>query len=351
MLPNDIVRAILWGVSSFSLLANFVVITSRLKSKNFFVSKLLILTTVNSGQNMFLVNLALSDFLMGVYLFAIGSADAYFGKGYIVSAFNWRTGVTCKVIGFIGVVSNVASLLILTLISIERFSTIVLPFYRLRFGSKLTKITCAIVWGLSIVMALTPIILADFVEGIFGFSDICSGLPFVTIAKEEDREITTKYEDGIIKEITGSNDVPKSQWIYSQIVYIYFSATCVSVVTICYVSMFISVMLTRHMSGRQANNAEEVKMATKMSIIVLTDLFCWVPIIIAGVLTETGMEISTDMYAWFVVVVMPINSALNPLLYTVPLIKKKKKNKPSFIGEQKEKKKKFTEKLRNNWIP
>ncbi|KAJ8050922.1 hypothetical protein HOLleu_04305 [Holothuria leucospilota] len=346
MLPNGTLRIILWLVSSVSLLANFVVIVSRVKSKNYFVNKILILTTTSKGQNVFLLNLAISDLLMGVYLFAIGSADRNFGKGYIVSAIYWRTGITCKIIGFIGVVSNVASLLILTLISIERFLTIAIPFCKYRFGSKLTKITCAVVWAMSFVMALTPIILSDFVDGVFGLTDICSGLPFVTITKNADREIVTKYEEGIMKEIARAKDIPKTQWIYSQFVYIYLSATCVSVVTICYVSMFASVMVTRRKAGRQANNVEEIKIATKMSIIVVTDLLCWVPIIIGGILTETGVEITLDMYAWFAVVVMPINSALNPFLYTIPLMKRKKKNEPSFIGEQRELQVNVMDKLR-----
>ncbi|KAJ8034735.1 hypothetical protein HOLleu_21699 [Holothuria leucospilota] len=348
MLPSGTLRVILWLVGSVSLLANFAVIVSRIKSKNYFLSKILLITTSNNSQNTFLLNLSISDFLMGVYLFAIGSADVIFGKGYIVSALRWRTGITCKIIGFVGVVSNVASLLILSLISIERFVAIVLPFCRHRFGSKFSKVSCAIVWVLSVVMALTPIILSDFVEGVFGLSDICSGLPFVTITSQEDSEIITKYESG--KMLTELNKVPKTQWIYSQIVYIYFSATCVSVVTICYVSMFVSAKITQNLAGRNANNAEELKMAAKMSIIVGTDLLCWVPIITAGILTDIGTKITIELYAWLVVVVMPINSALNPFIYTIPLMKRKKKNEPSFIGEQRQLKENVTDKLQKKWI-
>ncbi|KAJ8033569.1 hypothetical protein HOLleu_23859 [Holothuria leucospilota] len=348
MLPSGTLRVILWLVGSVSLLANFAVIVSRIRTKNYFFNKIMIIT-VHKSQNTFLLNLAVSDFLMGVYLLAIGSADAIFGSGYIVSALRWRTGATCKIIGFVGVVSNVASLLILSLISIERFVAVVLPFCRHRFGSKFSKIACATVWALSVVMALTPIILSDFVEGVFGLSDICSGLPLVTIAKKEDSKIIANYQGGGM--FTEISDVPKTQWIYSQIVYIYVSATCVSVVTICYVSMFVSAKITKKLAGRHANNAEEVKMAAKMSFIVGTDLLCWVPIITAGVLTEFGTEISIELYAWLVVVVMPINSALNPFIYTIPLMKKKKRNEPSFIGEQRQPEMKDAGILQKKFIP
>ena len=36
-----------------------------------------------------------------------------------------------------------------------------------------------------------------------------------------------------------------------------------------------------------------------------------------GVAALCGAEISSEVYAWVVVFVLPINSAINPLLYTV----------------------------------
>ncbi|KAJ8047943.1 hypothetical protein HOLleu_00065 [Holothuria leucospilota] len=331
MLPNGFLRALLWLVGSVSLLANLTVILGRIKSKNHYLERVSLVTTTNKSQNLYLLNLAIADFLMGVYLFAIGIADANFSTTYSAS-FKWRKGIPCKIIGFIGVVSNVASLLILSLISLERFFAIVLPFCRRRFGSKLTKSTCAVVWVISAVMALTPMILSDHVEGVFGFSDICSGLPFVTIPIKEYSEGVPNHEERLQNGTTGSQDVLESQWLYSQILYIYFSAACVLVVTMCYVSMFVSVIVTRRLAQRHASNAMEIKMATKMSIIVGTDVFCWVPIIIAGLLTQSGVKMTVDMYAWAVIVAMPINSALNPFIYTISLMKKKEKNKPSFVS-------------------
>ena len=43
-----------------------------------------------------------------------------------------------------------------------------------------------------------------------------------------------------------------------------------------------------------------------------------------GILAVTGTEISGAVYAWTAVLVLPINSALNPFLYTVTAILGKK---------------------------
>ena len=45
---------------------------------------------------------------------------------------------------------------------------------------------------------------------------------------------------------------------------------------------------------------------------------------ISGIMALTGTEISGDVYAWTAVFVLPINSALNPFLYTLSAIIGKK---------------------------
>lgn len=50
--------------------------------------------------------------------------------------------------------------------------------------------------------------------------------------------------------------------------------------------------------------------------IVLTDSTCWAPIIILKILAFTDFEVSGDAYAWLVVFILPLNSAVNPFLFT-----------------------------------
>ncbi|KAJ8046182.1 hypothetical protein HOLleu_04778 [Holothuria leucospilota] len=331
MFPNHFLRATLWLVCLSAIMANLVVIIGRIKAKipamrNMFSAE------VSTNQNAFLVSLAIADFCMGVYLLSIGIADAKFGRAYFLAAYGWRNGTGCKIIGFIGFVSNVASILSLTFVSIERFFSISFPYSSFRFGSKLTKGICVSIWVISVVIALTPIIISAFSHGIFGLSDVCLGLPFVTVPEITENGVTISYGlHGNVESIT-QNDYKNLQWLYSQIVYIYFCSTCVLIITGCYVAMFISIIANKMRSGRRGNNKEEIRMAIKMSIIVGTDMVCWLPIIIIGILSKVGLTISIDMYAWLAVFVMPINSAFNPFIYTISTMKKRK-NEPSFIAD------------------
>ena len=61
----------------------------------------------------------------------------------------------------------------------------------------------------------------------------------------------------------------------------------------------------------------QIRLAIRMAVVVGTDFICWMPIIIMGLLSATGAaEIPADMYAWTAVFILPLNSSLNPYLYT-----------------------------------
>ncbi|BFZ25100.1 hypothetical protein BsWGS_28139 [Bradybaena similaris] len=83
-----------------------------------------------------------------------------------------------------------------------------------------------------------------------------------------------------------------------------------------------------HMSAltlRTSRECQERSLVKRFFFIVVTDFMCWVPIIIIKIIALGGVKISGDLYAWVIVFALPVNSALNPLLYTLTtnLFKKK----------------------------
>ena len=73
---------------------------------------------------------------------------------------------------------------------------------------------------------------------------------------------------------------------------------------------------------------EQITLTTKVTAIVATDFCCWFPIIILGILVQTRViELPPSVYAWCVTFVLPINSAINPYLYTIAeIVSKYRKN-------------------------
>ena len=96
-----------------------------------------------------------------------------------------------------------------------------------------------------------------------------------------------------------------------------------------------------------SNQINEYKLAKKLALIIATDFLCWVwkpyflyyyslpslirvlccvvllmqvPIIIIGFAALGGATIAPVVSAWIAVFILPLNSAVNPLLYTISTI-------------------------------
>ncbi|KAK3889848.1 hypothetical protein Pcinc_006174 [Petrolisthes cinctipes] len=65
------------------------------------------------------------------------------------------------------------------------------------------------------------------------------------------------------------------------------------------------------------SNWNEMKMlALRVFLVVATDALCWLPIIFLGILSISGVDIPPSVFSWTAVFILPINSVINPILYT-----------------------------------
>lgn len=93
---------------------------------------------------------------MGVYLVAIGIKDVSFADKYLESALGWMYSWKCSMIGILAMISSELSVLILTIVAIERYRSIT-------FNSRLVTVTSArllmaAAWTVSLLLALFPLI-------------------------------------------------------------------------------------------------------------------------------------------------------------------------------------------------
>ena len=56
-------------------------------------------------------------------------------------------------------------------------------------------------------------------------------------------------------------------------------------------------------------------MNRKIAIIIATDFFCWIPFIVICALHSLEVIDATSWYAPISIIILPINSIINPLLY------------------------------------
>ncbi|XP_051821997.1 relaxin receptor 1 isoform X5 [Antechinus flavipes] len=90
------------------------------------------------------------------------------------------------------------------------------------------------------------------------------------------------------------------------------------IIVFSYGSMFYSVHQTAITATEIRNHVKkEVTLAKRFFFIVFTDALCWIPIFILKFLSLLQVEIPGTITSWVVIFILPINSALNPILYTL----------------------------------
>ena len=322
-----ILRIFMWVLGFSAVFGNIFVVVMRFTERP--------ATTVSGiKQRLFIANLGVSDCFMGMYMLIIASADLYYGDDYFTHSEEWRTGPVCKVASFLALLSSEASVFIITLISVDRCLSISFPFSQVQLRSYSSKVTLILLWIMAVGLALVPTLLAGPESDFYDLSDVCVGLPLITRP--------TSYQIGVSNignELSDNTfDVPipgdsKSAWYFSIGIFLVLNLICFVVIALCYAAIFVSVKKSAKNVQRQQNSNDEIKMATKMAAVVGTDFLCWFPVIIMGVLSQTGLVVvPLVMYVWSVVFILPINSSLNPFLYTLASaisdyrLKKKKKS-------------------------
>ncbi|XP_063962145.1 G-protein coupled receptor GRL101-like [Lytechinus pictus] len=312
-LQNHTIKVFIWILGISALVGNFFVLVLRLRSTP--------TTRVARIQSMIITNLALSDLLMGVYMVLLAVMDIYIGESYFWAgrAEEWRASITCQIAGFISVLSTETSVFLLILLTIDRFICVVFPFSKTRLGITSTRVAIAVIWVASILLSVAGLLLQNISPDAYGLSDVCVGLPFIRkstdLQAEADTRTTDQYGIPYFTTIAGSTE---STWTYSIIIFLGINLCSFIIILLLYIGIFIKVRFVRAEVGRTNQSSNEVKMALKMLLIVGTDFCCWMPIIIIGILVQTvGVQVTPDIYAWLVVFVLPINSSLNPYLYTI----------------------------------
>jgi hypothetical protein len=245
---------------------------------------------------------------MGVYMLILAAKDVEFQGEYFKHDIHWRTGKICKLAGALSLLSSEVSVLLLTLITADRFKSIVFPF---RFGKLRFKGACiivALIWTIGLVLSVMPLLNFSYFYddarrvGYYGRSALC--LPL---------QLTRDKLAG---------------WEYSVTIFIVLNLISFAFIFVAYILMFVTVKRISS-SIRSTVMNRESQMAKRMAFIIATDFCCWMPVIIIGILSLLDLfhDPEQQVYAWLAVFVLPVNSSINPILYTfsTPVLQKRLK--------------------------
>ncbi|XP_060083311.1 G-protein coupled receptor GRL101-like, partial [Ylistrum balloti] len=294
LIGSTLLRVCLWIIGMCSLIGNLAVIVYRLH-----IDK----DNITKNYSLFTVNLAMSDLLMGVYLFIIGVIDVYYDGVYAWNNNRWRNSVLCTTAGILSSVSSEMSTFLILMVTIDRLIAIMFPLSRLsrwRNSQKLSFLVLVSLWIVSIILATIPIVASQsyFKGEFYSQSSVCLGLP-----------LTAEQRPGTE---------------YSFAVFVCLNSAVFTVIVVGQICIWKGMRESRRRISSSQNRERETAVARTLFFVVATDFCCWFPIGVMGVASMCGVEIPNGVYAWVMVFVLPINAAINPFLYTATAVWRKR---------------------------
>ncbi|CAM1325719.1 RXFP1 (predicted) [Pycnogonum litorale] len=283
LLVKPVLRVCVWIVATITCIGNSIVLLGRMLSSSS--------EEASTISLLFIKNLSAADLLMGIYLFVVASMDMNFRDNYNLNAHAWMSSLSCTVCGVLAMTSSEVSVLTLSIMSIERHSRIVNPLSSFQLSAKKAYLILTFVWLCGLAVAILPAVYWSYASPIFTFYGT-NGLCF-----------PLHMEDPF-----------KIGWQYSAFVFLGINFISVLIISYAYISMYINILNTRSNTHRKK---VEMELAKRFFFIVLTDCLCWIPIIVLKIVALTETKIPEDIYAWVVVFVLPVNSAMNPVIYSI----------------------------------
>lgn len=291
LLKNPALSVFIWILGLLALLGNVLVIIFWNRMSN-----------IDRGergkksrvQSFLLTNLAVSDFFMGLYLVIIAYHDVKWDGNYFMYDVKWRGSSTCNISGALSMIASEASVLLLATITADRLNSIVFHIKARPFTMTAARVVCCIIWIIAVTISLIPIIAKDHFEqrgvSFYGRSSVCLPLQL-------------------------SQDRPAG-YEYAVAIYIALNGLAFIFILLSYIAIFIKVRISS--KAVRSNIKKDSSLLRRVTLIIATDFMCWMPVAIIGCLSlTTGINDPTgEIYAWIAVFVLPINSSLNPILYT-----------------------------------
>ena len=250
--------------------------------------------TRSSGFGVFVIQLCASDFLMGVYLTIVGIADRLYKGTYLWNDFIWKQSRGCSLAGFLSLFSSEVSAFLIFIITVDRFLVLRFPFSHFHFTPRTAHITCFVAWAVGSTLAIIPLMPMMSHWQFYGQTGICSPLP-VTKNDFEGYD----YSFGVL---IGLNSV-----------LFLFTAAGQGFI---YWTVSSNTISRTYSSG----TSKDLTIASRLITVVVSDFMCWFPIGLLGILTADGFHVPEEVNVAMAILVMPLNSALNPFLYTVNII-------------------------------
>ena len=349
MIRSNPIRISVWIIAFVTLIGNaYVLMTTTKILTDKRLQKMIRL------NHILILNLAIADFMMGIYLLIISIQSSIYSGNYGENDLKWRSSSVCSAAGTLAIISSETSCFIMSTLSTFRLINLLRPVQSLTAPTRPWLYVIAGLWVFSIFLAVIPLFPSlneTFVSQLWLVSPFSQSR---FLNKNETSTFACSYASVTnvsysIQDTTWNELVSYLKLVFPGVTittvgyygdisvcmprfyvdntdtaagYSIFLITLnfVSFIYVCISYVYVLKLVSnRPISNRQVD-IQNQKMQKRIARLLVTDFLCWIPIcVIAYVKYATNLVLPDDIYAGTIAFLLPINSALNPLLYS-PLI-------------------------------
>lgn len=239
---------------------------------------------VQSAYNLNTMCIQLSDILIGIHVLSLCVANSVFGDEYIGSDFSWRSGAVCHSLAFISFTANQLSQIYLNILAFSRYSLTKHPIESKIRDFTLVKKVFFTTSTLLIVFSVTLVALQAKENN--GVQSLPTCIPF------------------------GNSDT-----ILAYIITAFVGMT--QMVSPAFIMIMYSLLvyhLVVHAGETSMKSHISPSMVGRLILISLTNIVCWLPGAVVMFITLATHQYPISLLLWVVMILTPVNSALNPIV-------------------------------------
>ena len=354
MIKYKFLQVMVWIMGLLAVCGNATVVINTFKVLQKLSKKHL--KKIAVVYNLLIFNLAISDFLMGFFLLYLAAQNVLMSGKYCYLDRSWRTGVQCKVLGVLATVSSEVSLITLAVLSSYRLYCVIKPLQSRNLNTSKALLYIAFAWVLGFCVAIIPLgtsfedYFVDFVwlrKSPYFLRDIVSKQVASNFCKtlliynasfvphsNTTNNICSDWSD-IIKSFKSlrlhqnpdgffgyynkhATCLPKLFLTKNDLSWRFSIALTICNFVLCLYIVFSYAIIckAKKLNQKSSKNLQIQSMQKRIALLIGSDCACWLPICVVVFLRCSGVAISDSVYAFTAVILLPINSAVNPLIYS-----------------------------------
>jgi hypothetical protein len=194
------------------------------------------------------------------------------------------------------------------LVTLDRFLVLRFPFSQIRFRARSAHVASLVVWCMGLTLAAIPLLPVTSHWQFYSQTAICIPLPIT------------------------NNDFLGQPFSFAVIiVHNFVLFLCISVgQVVIYWSVQANSMSTTNFTNTTTTTTtttktKDVTIARRLITVAMSEFLCWFPIGLLGLLAWRGVPIPQEVNVVMAVLALPLNSALNPFLYTLNVIMERRR--------------------------